>query len=95
MLRGREVLMVIRIARFVPAPVEEWQRAGEFRDWMKSQPGFVHGWHAIDPVTGEGVSVSVWNSREEMQALKGRVFPGASLALKPSSVAFYDVESQF
>jgi hypothetical protein len=85
--------MLMRIATFHARPDVDPARLEEFRAWMAAQPGLRSLYHVHDPASGRVLSVSVWESREAMVALKDRRFPGPPLALKPDEVAVYDVES--
>ena len=39
-----------------------------FRAWLEEQRGFVGGYHAQDAQTGRMVSITVWDSRDSMEA---------------------------
>jgi hypothetical protein len=43
-----------------------------FRGWIKGLPGFVDGYHVQDSETGRILSITIWESKESMQALRGR-----------------------
>jgi hypothetical protein len=77
--------VLIRIAEFDKKPAfhDDPELLERFRTWMRSQPGFLHGWHATDPETGRTVAVSIWNDRASLVALKDRPFPGGPLGAGP------------
>lgn len=88
--------MVIRIAEFEHAPAfhRDPELLSTFRRWISSQPGYREGWHATESTSGRLVSVSVWEDRASLDALRSRPFPGGSLGAKPDRLAIYDqVES--
>lgn len=90
------VEMVIRVATFNEKPAVHSDEAlmATFRDWMKSQPGFVAAWHAASSKTGKAQSISVWTDMASLMAMKDRVFPGPPMGLKPDLVdVFDDVEA--
>jgi len=89
--------MVIRIATFDKKPTahDDERLMGEFRSWMKSQPGLRAAWHAHDSKTGKAVSVSVWNDMASLLAMKDRTFPGGPIAAKPDNVEVFDEADEF
>ncbi len=87
--------MVMRIATFNTKPDVDPIKYAEFCRWMGCQPGMITGYHAQDAQTGKYLSVSVWESRESVMALKDRQFPGGPMNLKPDAVALLDVSSTF
>lgn len=87
--------MVMRIATFAQKPDVDPAKYAQFQQWMGSQPGMVAGYHVVDPQSGKYLSITVWESREAVLAMKDRPFPGGPLGLKPESVALCDVSSTF
>ena len=83
----------MRVATFEKKPDVDPVKYEEFRVWMASQPGLLALYHASDAQAGRYLSISVWESRDAMLAMKDRQFPGGPLGIKPDSVAIYDVES--
>lgn len=89
--------MVIRIATFDKKPHAHDDAAlmGEFRAWMKSQPGFRSAWHTSDSKSGKAMSISVWDDMASMLAMKDRKFPGAAMNLKADTVQVFDEVEEF
>jgi heme-degrading monooxygenase HmoA len=87
--------MVIRIGSFKGKPQVEPEKMLAFRAWMKSQPGFIAAWHAHDPETDKAVSISVWQDRAALLALKSQKFPGGPLNRVPEQVELYDDAEAF
>ena len=89
--------MVIRVAMFdkKPAQHDDKELMGEFRSWMKSQPGFHAGWHAQDSKTGRALSISIWKDMACVLAMKDRTFPGGTLGIKPDKVELFDEVEEF
>ncbi len=83
------------MATFNQLPNVDPEKYDQFREWMGSQPGILAGYHAHDPATGKHRSISVWESREAVMAMKDRVFPGGPLGLKPDAVELLEVDSTF
>jgi hypothetical protein len=82
--------MICRIAfhEKTPGPIDS-EEARSFRDWAKSQPGFVEGWHGACPRTGRAVSFTVWESEEHLLALREKVPPGGPIGMKPVQVEIF------
>jgi heme-degrading monooxygenase HmoA len=66
-----------------------------FRDWVKEQPGFVDGYHVQDSETGRMYSISVWESKESMQALREHTPPGGSRGIVTDREEWFDVVERF
>ena len=74
--------MICRVALHEKPPGSiSSEEARGFRAWLKEQPGFVGGYHAQDSETGRMVSITVWDSRDSMMALRDRTPPGGSLGI--------------
>ena len=59
------------------------------------QPGFVGGYHAQDSQTLKSVSITVWDSKESMMALKDRSPPGGPVGITTDWQELYDVVEEF
>jgi heme-degrading monooxygenase HmoA len=66
-----------------------------FRQWIKEQPGFVGGYHVQDSETGRMLSITIWDSEESMQALRGETPPGGSLGIVTDREELFDVVEEF
>jgi hypothetical protein len=88
--------MICRLAlhESTPGPITS-PEARSFRSWVKSQPGFVAGWHGADPQTGRMVSVTIWESDEALAALKDKHPPGGPLGMKPAQIETFPVVEAF
>lgn len=87
-------MRVMRIATFDRKPDVDEAKHDAFRRWLGEQPGMLGGWHVRRP-DGAYVSVSVWESREALLAMRDREYPGGPLGLKPDRVDICEVESVF
>ena len=47
---------------------------------------------ALPPGTERYLSISIWDSREVLMAMRDRVPPGGPIGIKPDAMAIYDVE---
>jgi len=62
--------MVCRVATHDrPAPAD-LEKARAYQAWLKKQPGVKAAYVAHDPSSGKALSISVWESRERLSALK-------------------------
>ena len=89
--------MLIRIAEFRAKPKfhEDPELLGRFRAWMREQPGFHNGWHATDAETGHTVSISIWDDRASLTALKERPFTRGSLGATADRVTIFEQVEEF
>lgn len=89
--------MICRVAFHdrTPAGPATSDAAEAFRSWMKTQPGFVDGWHATDPETGRVLSFTVWESEAHLLALRDKVPPGGPVGMKPVQVETFPVALRF
>ena len=69
--------------------------AASFRRWMREQPGFRGGWHAQDPVSGRIVSISLWESQADLDAMKCRTPPGGPVGMAPARVDVFTIVEEF
>ena len=88
--------MICRVALHeqTPGSVASDEARG-FRDWIKEQPGLVGGYHAQDSETGRMVSITVWDSEENMMALRERTLPGGPVGITTDRVEMFDVVEAF
>lgn len=87
--------MIARVAIHESLDTISDERFESFRAWMKSQPGFVSGWHLRDTATGRTLSFSVWETRETATAMKDRTPPGGPIGIKPMSAELFDEVHEF
>ena len=87
--------MVCRVATFNSKPDVDEERMRAFRAWMKLQPGFKAAYHVVDPKTGKSLSISIWETMEDLVAMKDRTFPGAPLGLKPDTTEIFTQVEEF
>jgi hypothetical protein len=74
--------MLCRVATHKRTPDITSEDARRFRSWIKEQPGMLGGYHMQDSKTGK--TLSIWDSEENLMALKESVSPGGSIGLKPT-----------
>ena len=82
--------MLCRVATHKRTPDITSEDARRFRSWIKEQPGMIGGYHVQDSKTGKTLSITIWDSEENMMALKDSVSPGGSIVSKPT-VEIFDV----
>jgi|SRR6185503_12101332 len=78
--------MVCRIATHDRPTAADLEKAKAHQAWLKKQPGLKATYLAHDPATGKAVSISVWETREQMAALKDQTPPEGAAAIKSMSV---------
>jgi hypothetical protein len=66
-----------------------------FRNWIKGLPGFVDGYHVQDSETGRMLSITIWESKESMQALMGETPQGGSLGIVTAREELFDVVEKY
>jgi heme-degrading monooxygenase HmoA len=88
--------MICRVATHAqtPTPITS-DEARSFREWLKEQPGFIDGYHAQDPETGRAVSITMWDSRDSMMALRDFTPPGGAAGITTEWFEIYDVVERF
>ena len=69
--------------------------ARSFLELMKEQPGCVGGYHAQDCQTLKSVSITVWDSKDSMMALRDRTPPGGPVGITTDWQEIYDVVEEF
>lgn len=68
-------------------------KARAFRAWMKKQPGCKASYFVLDPASGKAMSISIWESREHLAAVKDTEAPeGAAVLASATIEAFPMVE---
>ncbi len=88
--------MICRVAIHEQSPGSiASEEARSFREWIKEQPGFVGGYHAQDSRTLKSVSLTVWDSKESMMALRDRTPPGGPVGITTDWQEIYDVVEEF
>jgi hypothetical protein len=65
------------------------EKARAYRAWMKKQPGCKASYYVLDPATGKALSISIWETREQLTAAKDGTPPDGAVALKAASVEVF------
>ena len=86
--------MLCRVATHERTPDITSEDARRYRSWIKELPGMIGGYHVQDAKTGKTLSITIWDSEENLMALKESVAPGGSIGLKPT-VEIFDVVEEF
>ena len=66
-----------------------------FRGWIKGLPGFVDGYHVQDSETGRILSITIWESKESMQALRGETPQEGLLGIVTDREELFDVVEKY
>ncbi len=80
-----------RIVSHEKATDAELEKARAHRAWLKKQPGCKASYYVMDPATGKGKSVSIWETREQLEAAKEARPPEGAVALKSMGVEVFVV----
>ena len=86
--------MLCRVATHKRTPDITSEDATRFRSWIKEQPGMIGGYHVQDSKSGKTLSITIWDSEENLRVLKESVSPGGSIGVKPT-VEIFDVVEEF
>jgi hypothetical protein len=78
--------MVCRVVTHDRPAAADAQRYSAHRAWLKEQPGFKGAYLAQDPATGKTLSVSLWETKEHLDALKTQSPPEGAGPLKATSM---------
>lgn len=78
--------VVCRVAVHERPGAEELARAKAYHGWLAKVPGVKAVHFAHDPATGKAMSISVWETREHLAALKEQAPPEGAAPLKAVSV---------
>ena len=88
--------MICRVAIHKQSPGSiASEEARSFRKWIKEQPDFIVGYHAQDSQTLKSVSITVWDSKDSMMALRDRTPPGGPVGITTDWQEIYDVVAEF
>jgi hypothetical protein len=77
--------MVCRVVTHGRPAEAELQKARAHRAWLAEQPGFKGAYLAQDPATGKTLSVSLWETKEHLAALKDLAPPAGAAPVKAVS----------
>jgi hypothetical protein len=80
---------VCRVAVHDHPAEADLDKARAYRAWMKKQPGCKASYFVHDPATGKALSISIWETRAQIVALRDGTPPGDAAALAASSVELY------
>lgn len=67
------------------------EKARAYRAWMKKQPGCKASYYVLDPATGKAMSISIWETREQLGAARDQTPPDGAVALKSTSVEVFPI----
>ena len=74
--------MVCRVVTHGRPGEADLQKARAHRAWLAEQPGFKGAYLAQDPATGKTLSVSLWETKEHLAALRDLPPPSGASPLK-------------
>jgi len=65
------------------------EKARAHRAWLKKQPGCKASYFVHDPASGKAMSISIWESREHLAAVKDSEAPEGAVALASVSIEVF------
>lgn len=77
---------ICRIAHHAKPDLVSLQKAQTFLAWLRKQPGVQAAYLAHDPKTGKTISVTIWESREDLANIRNASPPRSASQLKSLSV---------
>ncbi len=80
-----------RIATHEQPAEADLEKARAHRAWLRKLPGCKASYLVRDPATGKALSISIWETREQLAALKDAAPPEGAVALRSTSVEVYPV----
>jgi hypothetical protein len=83
--------MVCRIVTHERPGEAALQKAIAHRAWLAQQPGFKGAYLAQDPATGKTLSVSLWATKEHLDALRDQAPPDGAAPLKAASAELFQL----
>lgn len=83
--------MICRIATFNGKVDLDTDEMRAFHAWMSEQAGFKAAYNVVEHQTGKALSISFWESVEDLVAMADRTHPGGSTGGKPDSVEVFTV----
>ena len=82
---------VCRVATHEKPEGADAEKARAYRAWMKKQPGCKASYYVLDPATGKALSISIWENRELLTALKEAAPPDGAAPLRSTSVDVFPI----
>jgi hypothetical protein len=82
---------ICRVATHEQPAEADLDKARAYRAWLKTQPGCKATYFVRDPATGKALSISIWETREQLAAIKDKEPPAGAAALRSTSVEVYPV----
>ena len=80
---------ICRVVTHEKASEADLEKARAYRIWMRKLPGCKASYYVTDPATGKGMTISIWETRDQMNAFKEAKPPEGTAALKSLSVEVF------
>ncbi|MDI1481826.1 hypothetical protein [Polyangium sp. y55x31] len=78
-----------RVVTHEKASEADLEKARAYRAWMRKQPGCKASYFVTDPATGKGMTISIWETRDQMNAAKEARPPEGATQLKSLGVEVF------
>jgi len=80
------VKSICRIATHLRPDATSFQRAKAYQEWLREQPGVQAAYLAHDAQSGKTISITIYESRDKLAAMRERQPPRGAAQLKATSV---------
>lgn len=80
---------VCRVVTHDKPAAGEAEKGRAYRAWLRKQPGCKASYYVSDPATGKGMSISIWETREQLTAARDAAPPEGAAALKSTSIEVF------
>ena len=88
---GPESKVVCRIVTHARPGDADLKKAKAHRAWLAQQPGFKGAYLMQDPETGKTLSISLWETKEHLTALKDQTPPAGAASLKATATELFQL----
>lgn len=80
---------VCRITTHERPSEADLEKARAYRAWLKKQPGCKASYFVLDPASGKAQTITIWETREHLTAVKDASAPEGAAPLPGTSVDTY------
>jgi len=80
---------VCRISTHEKPSDADAEKARAHRAWMKKQPGCKASYYVLDPATGKALTITIFETRDQLNAAKDAAPPDGAAPLRATSVEVF------
>jgi hypothetical protein len=91
--KGAEIATrgLCRVATHEKPSDADAEKARAHRAWLKKLPGCKASYYVFDPTSGKALSISIWENRELLNAMKETSPPDGAVPLRTTSIEVYPI----